>query len=184
MQKYLALALLIGLNGCALHQKSYVSEIEIKGVNYGLKTAKGAEGSFYVDDHPLMRLVMACKKVTVLGLSISVAVPLPVFGEEDGHASIGQAPFSLRIFNDTFPTTPVPPPQISLTIGNTIHLLRLTDDKEIYPPNHFYTSELRCSAIQAATMTITFSTDKVRVYKLQFNEGVQHHFNLTPGLAT
>lgn len=182
-QKILTLAALLALSGCAWHQKLFVSSIQIDGINHGL--VDGDEGSFYVDSHPLVRLEMTCHKETTLGISVSLGVPLPVWEDKHAHHSIAQQRFGLSLFNDSPRKSEFSAPSIGLRIGDSSHTLRLENSASQTDAAHYqYTSDIRCSALNDATMSITFGKEKIRVYRLQFKEGIQHRFTWTPGLAT
>jgi len=152
MEKLIILNLVFLLNGCAFYQKEYVSDIEIKGKSY----PGGDEGSFYIDNDPLIKISMGCYKSTTLGFTVFPILPIPDLNESDPHDTLAAEQFYFTLGH--FPSSKIDLSELkaNVEISDKIFSLSLLEKDQTFSSyiNYKYVADLRCSDIKNGILRI------------------------------
>ena len=165
MRKLALFVFALLLNGCAFYEKIYVSEVYLKGKSY----PGGDEGVFYIDNEPLIRLSVGCKKSTILSASVFPIIPIPRSDKAEPHDTLSEERFYLYIGHSARDKIDLSQLKVSIEISNRVYALRLTEKGDIYK----FVADLRCKDINKATLKIKLDESNSRNYKIQFKEGVK-----------
>ncbi len=176
--------IVLSMTSCAFYEKSYVSRIVLEGKNYLPELYD--EGVFYINAEPAIRMRMGCFASTQLGATMFPLIPLPIFVEAEPHASIAAEQFSLMLSHRLTDEVDLSGLQIDLDISGRVRPLRLAhaEVENQYRRNYEYVSELRCGESEDGVLRIRLSPDKVRVYNVQFKEGVEREFAFHSSFVT
>lgn len=185
MHRFLLIIVAASLSSCAFYDKKFVSEIVLQGTNY--RGTIYDEGQFYINDEPTIKMNIGCYQSTTLGETVFPLIPFPVLHEAEPHNSITSQQFSLVISHKTKDNIDLSTLKIDVDISGTVHPLRLTQKDEprfTSSIEYEYTADLRCGEIVDGILTIHLGSDRVRVYGVQFEEGIKRDVAYHLSLAT
>lgn len=185
MYRVLLIIAALFLTSCAFYEKKFVSEIALEGTNY--RGTIYDEGQFYINDEPSIRLDIGCYRSTQLGETVFPLVPLPVFDEQEPHASIASQQFSLVISHGKKDDIDLSALRIAVELAGSVHPLRFAKRDEppyTYSTAYEYVADLRCGDIVDGVLKIYLGPDKIRVYGMQFEEGVKREVDYHLSLVT
>ena len=185
MHRLLLVLMVPLLTSCAFHHQAYVSEIVLEGKNY--RGTRGDQGRLYIDDEPLIRMRTGCYRSTFIGESMFPLIPIPVTRKDDPHESIAHHQFTLTLSHGQDVEIDLSGSIVTLELSGKVYPVRFerkTKPKYEYGLSYEYGADVRCGDIADGTLRIILSSDKERVYKLQFREGLKREINYQPYLTT
>jgi len=184
--KYLTIMSLIALllSGCAFYSKDFVSRIKIDGKNY--RNERGDEGVFYIDDSPLLSLRTGCNKRTNMANSMSIIIPSPAQDKAKYHDSLATQTFHLTLSHAAREKIDLSNIDINIQIADVNHVLKFENVTHKGFGGHVYTysSGIYCSDIKDGILTIKLKENKIRIYGIQFYEGIDRDISYQPYFTT
>ncbi len=168
--------------GCAMHEKYYVSAIEIEGPDVVAKSAGYRPYAVLWKDKNV-RLYLGCDKRTTLGISMFPLIPIPTdnFLDAKPHESLADNVFYIEV---------VRPEELDVDLSHLdikVETTELTpmyfrEKESSYGMRYEYVAKLHCSDIQHAKLLIKENDEKTLVYRMNFVEEVKRdiYYRLKP----